>query len=253
MTSPALRSQTRRSRRSDLLHRALVGAAVAALAVVTSTAVVAPASAAVPAEHGGNAHVFRLAFTGHVMEAGWSTCPDLAAVPLGTVCRSTDVMAFLSADHEQAVPEFNLHHRKGPTVKVFEGDCQVVDLDGERGCAPLRERFGRTEAATVEVDPLLAHGVAQAEVPVQIWTSDGDSGEGVMSVDASWTGTGERTVLDEGSRFSSRTVSAHSWTRGWQRDCAATATVDGAPVAGEATWCSMLRVRQADLTVFRGL
>lgn len=235
-----------------LVHRAAVCTAAAVLGVAAATAQTAPARAVVPAEAGAGAHVFRLSFSGYVLEAGWSTCPDPAAVPVGTVCRTTDVMAFLAADQELAPPDVNLRHPKGPTVKVFEGDCRVVDLDGERGCAPQRERFGRTEQADVSADPRLNGGGARADIPVQTWSSDGDSGEDLMTVSVDWVGTGERTVLDEGGRFTSRHVTTHEWTRGWQRGCTASATVDGAPVAGEAAWCSMLRVRQADFAVFRG-
>ena len=240
--------------RRSTMTRALRAAVVCLAAVAALLATSVPSQAATLAGEDQRAHVFRLSFTGFVLEAAWSTCPDLPSVPLGTLCRSTDVTAFLSADHEQAAPEVNLHNRRGPTVKVFESECRVVDLDGERGCAPVRERFGRTETAAVTVDPRLGSGSAVADVPVQVWTPDEEgAAEGVMSVHVSWTGVGPLGRIAERQQVSSPSVTVHSTTRGWQRACTAAAAVDRAPVVGDPTWCSELRLRQGELSVFRGL
>jgi hypothetical protein len=214
------------------------------------TGLLATAAGPAAAESPRNAHVFQNVFAGYVAQAVWSTCPEEPAP--GTLCTTTDVMAFLSADREQADSELHLHSRRSPGVKVFQGTCRVAELEGDLLCIPLEERFGNTSAATVTVSPLLDFVVASAEdLPVHISRPDGEDSEGTLDVSVSWTGTGTRTAIDEREHVAERDVTIVGGTRGWRRDCTAVGEIDGAPIPGDLTFCELFRVRQGEIRVFR--
>jgi hypothetical protein len=226
---------------------AVVSALVFALALVAGVA--APAQAASRADD-HRALVLQLRFAGTVAEASWSTCGEDPRP--GDVCTSTDVMAFLAATRERASGEYNLHSRRAPVVRMFQGTCEVVLDDGELLCVPLEERFGRSTTGTVTAWPRLDSVTADASVPVQVWTPDEESGQDVVDVSMRWTGTGPLNRLDERESYVDRDVMFRAGTRGWQRDCTAVGLVDGVAPPGELVSCQLYRVRQTEMRVLHG-
>lgn len=223
------------------------GMAYVGLAATTANA------AAAPDERAG---VFKLTFAGYASMASWTTCPDPASEPLGTVCTGADVMAFYSSGREQAGSDLHLHDPKSGVVKIYDYTCVVTDFEVdpgqvERTCLLQSERFGRAEEADVSVDPQLDSTEAAAAVPVQIvdFVNDTETA-GTLDVVVSFTGTGPTTRIDERTHWTDRYVMWLEGTRGWERGCAATAEFDGATVPGELVSCSMSRVRQAEVRVY---
>lgn len=246
---------SRRRRRFDTLPDlvgrvpVLLSAAVAAV-LLLGLCITGPAAAVAPPDD-RRAGVFHLWFSGVVAQATWSTCGE---EPIeGDVCTSTDLMAFLSSDREQAGSEYQLHNRRSPVVKIFQGSCKVRFLDGDLLCVPLQERFGRSTTGTVTVSPRLGAVTAvAADLPVQLWSpEDGDS-TGTLDVTATWTGSGELVRLDERAHVADRDLLARSGTRGWQRGCTVAAEVDDGAPPGELVYCELLDVRQTDLRVLHG-
>ena len=192
--------------------------------------------------------------------ASWSTCPDLSAADVGDMCSGADVMAFYSSGREQAGSEFHIHDRKSGVVKIFSYTCTVADFEVdpgvvERTCLPATEQFGRAVDVDVAVDPRLDQTHATALVPV-IQVSDWVSGTGseaTVEVDVSFSGSGPTRRIDERTHVTDRYVMWLEGTKGWERDCQATATFDGVTVPGELVACSMSRVRQAEVRVYHGL
>lgn len=235
-------TQTRRAGRAAAL-------AAVVLALVTGVSGPAGAGGTSPPDD-RRAGVFHLWFAGTVAQAVWSTCGDDPQP--GQVCTTTDVMAFLSSDREQAGSEYQLHTRRSPVVKLYQGSCEVELLDGELLCVPLGEQFGRGTSGTVDADPHLDVVAADAEVPVQVWRPDEDGSTGTVDVRVVWTGTGEAVRIDERSHQAGDGVMARSGTRGWQRGCTAVGEVDGTAPPGELVGCELFRVRQVDLRVYPG-
>lgn len=230
-------------------RRAGRAAALVAVLLALVAGVAGPAGAAPPDDR--RAGVFHVWFSGTVAQATWSTCGEDPQP--GEVCTTTDVMAFLSSDREQAGSEYMLHTRRSPVVKLFQGSCEVAMLDGELLCVPLGERFGRGLEGDVTADPHLDTVTADALVPVQIWSPDlEEDTTGTVDVSVTWTGTGEAVRLDERSHQAGDGVMARNSTRGWQRGCTAVGTVDGVAPPGDLVWCDLYRVRQVDLRVFPG-
>lgn len=231
-----------------------VGRAAALTAVVVALAV---AGIAGPSSAGGTAPpddrragVFHLWFAGTVAQAVWSTCGEDPQP--GQVCTTTEVMAFLSSDREQAGSEYQLHSRRSPVVRLFQGSCEVQLLDLELLCVPQEERFGRSTTGTVEASPRLDVVTADAEVPVQVWRPDEEDSTGTVDVTVVWTGTGDEVRIDERYHQAGGGSMSLSGTKGWQRDCTAVGVVDGTSPPGELVFCDLLRVRQVDLRVYRG-
>jgi hypothetical protein len=227
-----------------------VAAALAALVLGLTAGASVPAAAQGSPPDDRRALVFQVRFAGTVAEASWSTCGEDPRP--GQVCTSTDVMAFLSSTRERASGEYNLHSKRAPVVRLFQGSCEVV-LDGEELlCVPLEERFGRSTTGTVTARPRLGTVTADATVPVQVWTPDEDSGEATVDVSMRWTGTGPLNRLDERQHHVDRDVMFRAGTRGWQRDCTAVGTVDGVTPPGELMSCQLYRVRQTEMRVLHG-
>jgi hypothetical protein len=232
--------------------RMVLAAGVAYVALVTTTANAAAAS-------DERAEVFKLTFAGYASMASWATCPDPASEPLGTVCTGADVMAFYSSGREQAGNDFHLHDAKSGVVKIYHYTCVVTDVEidpgqVERTCLLQSERFGRADEADVSVDPQLNSTEAAAAVPVQIvdFVNETETA-GTFDVVVSFTGTGPTTRIDERTHWTDRYLMWLEGTRGWERDCAATAEFDGVTVPGELVSCSMSRVRQAKVRVFHNV
>ncbi|AQX15916.1 hypothetical protein BCR15_05120 [Tessaracoccus lapidicaptus] len=219
-------------------------------AAITATTATASAS---PEERAG---VFKLTFAGYAAMAAWTTCPDLESEEVGTICTGADVMAFYSAGSEQAGSEFHLHDQRSGVVKTFDYTCVVADVEWdpgvvERTCLGQSERFGRATDAEVAVDPRLNAVDATATVPVQIVDFLADSQtSGSLDVAATFTGTGPTRRIDERAHWADRYVMWLEGTRGWERDCTASAVFDGVAVPGELVMCSLSRVRQAEVRVY---
>ncbi len=56
--------------------------------------------------------------------------------------------------------------------------------------------------------------------------------------------------IDERAHWADRYVMWLEGTRGWERDCTASAVFDGVAVPGELVMCSLSRVRQAEVRVY---
>jgi hypothetical protein len=231
--------------------RRAVTALAGAVALPLSVALAGAPAAAAPPDPSPRAHVFQTWFAGEVAMASWDTCDG--DEPVGTTCRFTEVQAFSAATRELATGEFRERSPRTPVVRLHEGTCEVVDLDRERTCALRSERFGRSTTGRVTVSPQLERATAVAAgLRVQTWEQPGVDGTGVVDVEATWAGTGERQRVDERSRLVDRFAVLRSSTRGWERACTATARLDGTAVAGELVGCSLLRVRQGEVRVFPG-
>lgn len=226
------------------------GVAMAALAATTATA-----SAALDQRAG----VFKLTFAGYSSMAAWTTCPDLASEQVGTLCTGAEVMVFYASGREQAGSEIHLHDQKSGVVKTYDYTCLVADVELEPGqvertCVLQSERFGRATDVDVSIDPQLDSTEAAARVPVQIVDVVGDTETGgTLDVVASFTGTGPTTRIDERTHWSDRYVMWLEGTRGWERGCTASVAFDGVEVPGELVFCSMSRVRQAEVRIYHNL
>ena len=165
-------------------------------------------------------------------------------------------MAFYASGREQAGSEFHLHDQKSGVVKTFDYTCEVAGVEVEPGltertCLPRSERFGRATEAQVAVDPHLDAVDAAASVPVQIVDFVGDTETaGILDVEVVFTGVGPTTRIDERAHWADRYVMWLEGTRGWERDCTASAVFDGVAVPGELVMCSLSRVRQAEVRVY---
>lgn len=228
-----------------------VAALVAVVVALVAAGVAGPAAAsgAAPPDD-RRAGVFHLWFAGTVAQAVWSTCGE--DLQPGQVCTTTEVMAFLSSDREQAGSEYQLHSRRSPVVRLFQGTCEVQLLETELLCVPLGERFGRSTTGTVDASPHLDVVTADAEVPVQVWRPGEEDSTGTVDVMVVWTGTGDAVRLDERDHQVSGGSMALSGTKGWQRACTAAAEIDGMAPPGDLVSCDLFRVRQVDLRVYRG-
>jgi len=168
-------------------------------------------------------------------------------------------MAFYASGREQAGSEFHFHDRKSGTVKTFDYRCLVSDWEvdpgvTERSCLPLSERFGRATKTTVVVDPRLKATRASATVPVQVADFEHDTQtDGTLDVAVTFTGKGVTRRIDERTHWTDRYTMWLEGTRGWERDCTATATFDGDTVPGTLVSCTMSRVRQAEVRVFHNV
>lgn len=234
-----------------------VGRVVLAVGVAFATFAATTVSASAASDQ--RAGVFKLTFAGYASMASWTTCPDPSSEQVGTVCTGADVMAFYASGREQAGSEFHLHDPLSGGVKTYDYTCVVTDVEVdpgqvERTCVLRSERFGRATDADVSVDPRLDSTEAAAAVPVQILDVAGETETtGTLDVAASFTGTGSTTRIDDRTHWANRYVMWLEGTRGWERGCAATATFDGAEVPGELVYCSMSRVRQAEVRVYHNL
>ncbi len=165
-------------------------------------------------------------------------------------------MAFYASGREQAGSEFHLHDRKSGVVKTYDYTCVVADVEvepgvDERTCLPRSERFGRATDAQVAVDPHLDATDASAAVPVQIVDFEGETETtGTLDVEVTFAGTGPTTRIDERTHWADRWVMWLEGTRGWERGCTASAVFDGAEVPGDLVFCSMSRVRQAEVRIY---
>ena len=224
----------------------------AGIVIAGLTATTGSASAAREQQAG----VFKVTFAGYASMAGWTTCPDPASEEVGTVCTGADVMAFWSSGSEQAGSAIHIGDQKSGVVKIFDSTCVVTDVEiepgvTERTCVPTSERFGRAVGASVAVDPRLLATRAKAAVPVQILDFAGETeASGMLSVAATFTGTGATSRIDERTHWASRYVMWLEGTRGWERGCTATAWFDGRRVPGELVFCAMSRVRQAEVRIY---
>jgi hypothetical protein len=72
------------------------------------------------------------------------------------------------------------------------------------------------------------------------------------SVTARWTAAGDLTPIREWSRASARWGLQVESTKGWTRLASATATIDGAPVAGDLRAADLFSVTQRSQLVLRG-
>lgn len=235
--------------------KAAGGMLLTAAVTLAGVAGSAPTASAAPAQR---AAVFKVTFSGYSAMTAWTTCPDVTAQEVGTVCTGADLMAFLAATSEQAGSDVHLRDRRSGTVKTWDYTCVVEDVEidpgqFERTCVLQSERFGRATGADVVADPHLDAVVVSATVPVQIVDHVHDSETtGTLDVEARFTGTGPTWRVDESTHWVDRSVMWLEGTRGWERACTAVATFDGVTVSGEPTFGSLSRVRQAEVRVYHG-
>lgn len=196
--------------------------------------------------------VTNLRFAGRIAMAGWTTCPHPA---VGQRCTDTDVIA-----SESSLKEKGFGRSAGPRLIYRRFDYVVVDLGGgELGYRSTRETIGGSDEATVSIRPRLEFAEASAVVPVEICTfrPDGDTTcrSDTVAVRATWTAAGDIERLDERSVNHAPGVLFKAYTKGWQRQATATATVDGAPVPGvlvPGLPPVLISARQGEMTVCHG-
>jgi hypothetical protein len=187
--------------------------------------------------------VFRLRISGLVAEAVWTTCPAPAD---GDVCTDTIVFAFDTKDRE------NQERSRTPVLRILTFVYRFVE-DPEAPSDPIAEWFGRLEGAEVNWDPRLGHATAQGVVPIQICTifeAESDlSCPDELDVSVRWRGEGVRQRIDDHTVVRQPFRLENSWTRGWQRDATAVATIDGAAVPGVLVFAQLSRVDQGEIVV----
>jgi hypothetical protein len=228
------------------LARAL---AVTVLCTLLAAPSMAGARADDPPSGGSDARtlVFRLRITGLVAEAVWTTCPAPAD---GDVCTDTIIFGFDTRDREGNV------RSDTPVLRILTFVYRFVE-DPEAPSEPIAEWFGRLEGADVEGDPRLDQVTAQGVVPIQVCTvfdpASGLTCPDSVDVSATWTGVGQRQRIDEHTvvRMPTRRPVRleNTWTRGWQRDATAVATLDGSPVPGVLMFAQLSRVDQGEIVV----
>lgn len=226
--------------------RALAPTATCALFVATSVAV-APAASAGP--------VFELSFHGEVALAAWTTCPEPRP---GDLCTDTVVIASAARTRENSDQETGGHflHDSGDRIVLQRFWYEIVDFEGQAQAKPLRESFGGTDDATVEIHNRLTSATARA-ASIPMHTTDYVTGEELSdtdSVSVDWLPFGSLERIDELDRFASRQQLVRSWTTGWARDATASGIIDdhdipGSPSAGGT---ALVHVDQGELTVLRG-
>jgi hypothetical protein len=237
VVSPGREPQVR-ARRSVLLS--LVAAAALLISVAT------PASTAAAAD------VFATSFRGGVALADWTTCPVWRP---GAICSETFVVASDAATSER-FPGGTVRDA-GPRVVLQRFTFEVVDLGGgDLASRPVRESFGGTDAATVEIDRRSRSAtVTAAAIPMR--TTDFGDGidrfDEVVALDITWTGAGELQDLDERDMVNDRGRVQIRFTKGWERSAHATAMVDGSPPAGFVveSGTTIVNARQGELAVHR--
>ena len=222
---------------------------VAVLCTLLGAPLMAGAQPPDPGTGGSDAStlVFRLRIAGLVAEAVWTTCP---APEDGDVCTDTIIFGFDTRDRE------NNDRSTDEVLRILTFVYRFVE-DPEAPSEPIAEWFGRLEGADVDGDPRLDHATAQGVVPIQVCTifdpTSGLTCPDTLAVSAEWTGLGERqrvadhTVVRQPVRQPVRLE--NTWTRGWQRDATATATVDGVPVPGVLVFAQLSRVDQGEIIV----
>jgi hypothetical protein len=226
--------------------RRLIGAiVVAVLCTVPAAPALADAGASRAAAHGADARtlVFRLRIQGLVAQAVWTTCPAPAD---GDLCRDTVILAFDTKDRE------NHERSRTPVLRILTFVYRFV-ADPEAPSDPIAEWFGRLEGAEVSGDPRLDHATARGVVPIQICTIF-EPGSGLTCPDshdvaAEWTGQAERQRVADHTVFRQPFRLENSWTRGWQRDAIATATIDGTAVPGVLVQADLARIDQGEIVV----
>jgi hypothetical protein len=219
--------------------------AVAALCTLLGAPVMAGAQPGDPVAGGSDARtlVFRLRISGLIAEADWTTCP---APEDGDVCTDTIVFGFDTRDREDNARSTD------QVLRILTFVYRFVE-DPEAPSEPIAEWFGRLEGADVDGDPRLDHATAQGVVPISVCTifdpTSGLTCPDTLDVSAEWTGVGERQRVADHTVVRQPFRLENAWTRGWQRDATAEATVDGAPVPGVLVFAQLSRVDQGEIVV----
>lgn len=129
--------------------------------------------------------VFQLRFRGDVASAGWTTRPPEPT--LGDSCAGTVIFAYDATTRENTDQPSDGHliHNSGDRVVLQRFWYETVE-EGE-GPRPklLKESFGGTDDAMVEIPYQLTSGVASASVPMSTYdfeTQELTSGTDSVSV-----------------------------------------------------------------------
>jgi hypothetical protein len=227
------------------MRRLLGTVVVAALCTLLAAPAMAGARASNTGTGGSDSRtlVFRLRISGLVAEAVWTTCPAPAD---GDVCTDTIILAFDTKDRE------NQDRSRAPVLRILTFVYRFVD-DPEAPSDPIAEWFGRLEGAEVNWDPRLDRAAAQGVVPIQICTifepQSGLSCPDDLDVLVEWTAEGMRQRVDDHTVVRQPFRLENSWTRGWQRDATAMATIAGAAVPGVLVFAQLSRVDQGEIVV----
>ncbi len=231
-----------RNRRAAVRRVAL---AIAAATAATLTGLAPPADAG---------PVLAIRFQGQVASAVWSTCPADPAP--GQRCEETVVMAFDARTQETtdqpSGPHFLGDRDDVVVLQRFWMEARLVD--GELTMVSLKESFGRTTTAAVDIPQRLTSATVDSG-PISMHTTDYVAETETTetdSVTASWTPAGALTPISEWSRASARWGLQVESTKGWTRLASATATIDGAPVAGDLQAADLFSVTQRSQLVLRG-
>jgi len=229
----------------SVMHRARVPAVGCALVAVASMAVAPPAAAG---------PVFHLSFHGELALAAWTTCPE---PELGDLCADTVVIASDSRTRENTDLETGGHfiHDSGDRLVLQRFWYEIVEFDGQLQPRPLRESFGGTDNASVEIHNRLTDATATATVPMD--TTDyvtGEESSGTDSVSVRWLPVGPLERMDERDRSGNRQQIIRSWTTGWSRDATATGTLDGSPIQGSQSsgGTMLVHANQGELSIIKG-
>ncbi len=137
-------------------------------------------------------------------------------------------------------------------LQRFWSEARLVD--GELTLVPLKESFGRTTSADVDIPQRLTSATADSG-PISMHTTDYVNETETTetdSVNARWSPSGALTPIREWSRMAARWGLQVESTKGWSRLARATGAVDGAPVAGSLRSAELVSVTQRSQLVLRG-
>jgi hypothetical protein len=189
-----------------------------------------------------------------VAAADWVTCTS-EPTP-GQLCEETVVMAFDARTQETTDQPTGPHFLSGRddvvVLQRFWMEARLVD--GELALVPVKESFGRTTTAQVDISQRLTSATAVSG-PISMHTTDYVAGTETTetdSVTATWTPTGALTPVRDWWRASERWGMQVESTKGWSRLASATATIDGVPVAGSLASADLFSVTQRSQLVLRG-
>ena len=199
------------------------------------------------------ADLFRVSFKGGLAIAAWTTCP---VWQLGQLCQDTVVIAS-DARTAEKYPA-GRERDSGPRVVLQRFVYEVVDLGGgDLAGRPVRESFGGTSDAFVDIDQRSRSAMASAPaIPMSVTEYQGEnpvSYSETAALDVVWIGGGDLVAIDERDHDNDHTQLSLSFTKGWERPAAATGEIDGLPIPGEldAAATTVINASQGELVLYR--
>ena len=199
------------------------------------------------------ADLFRVSFKGGVAIAAWTTCP---VWQLGEICQDTVVIAS-DARTAETYPG-GRERDSGPRVVLQRFAYEVVDLGGgDLGGRPIRESFGGTSDAFVDIDRRSRAATASAPaIPMSVteYQAEGSvSYTETALLHVEWIGQGELVAIDERDHYNDRGHLSLSFTKGWERPAVATGEIDDVPIPGalDAAATTVINASQGELVLYR--